>query len=67
MRAKSLIFPVLLTLIEKGVGEGGWKKWRERDSVVTNQEPRNHTRKAWETSERLKSEGTTEGQQLNFR
>jgi hypothetical protein len=32
MRAKSLIFPVLLTLIERG---GGGKKWRERDSVVT--------------------------------
>jgi hypothetical protein len=34
MRAKSLIFPVLLTLIERGEGVGG-KKWRERDSVVT--------------------------------
>ncbi len=33
MRAKSLIFPALLTLIERGVGGG--KKWRERDSVVT--------------------------------
>jgi hypothetical protein len=36
MRAKSLIFPVLLTLIERGGGGGGGgKKWRERDSVVT--------------------------------
>jgi hypothetical protein len=42
MRAKSLIFPVLLTLIERGEGEGGGRNGGNVTVWSHNQEPSRH-------------------------